>query len=111
MIEIIIFDYLNKHLTVPTFTEHQDAEPERFVLIDKTGGGKNNHLVNSTIVIQSYAESKYQASLLNEQVKSIMEKIDELAEISGIELNSDYDFTDQQTKRHRYQAVFDIYHY
>ena len=34
-----------------------------------------------------------------------------LNSISKIKLNSDYNFTDTETKEYRYQAVFDINHY
>ena len=49
--------------------------------------------------------------MLNEQVKEVVEQMIELPEISGIELNSDYNFTDEETKEYRYQAVFDINYY
>ena len=34
-----------------------------------------------------------------------------LDEIASVKLNSDYNFTDEETKQYRYQAVFDIKHY
>ena len=37
-----------------------------------------------------------------------MEDIVELDSISQAELNTDYNFTDTQTKRYRYQAVYDL---
>ncbi|MBA2796560.1 hypothetical protein [Streptococcus porcinus] len=111
MIEIIITNYLAENLNVPVFNEHQENEPDSFVLIDRTGGTKKNYLKTATIAFQSYAESKYKASLLNEELKQTIEKIEELPEISGVHLNSDYDYTDVQTKRYRYQAVYDINYY
>ncbi|OHX26861.1 hypothetical protein BKX95_07960 [Streptococcus iniae] len=111
MIELIIKQFLDGHLNVPSFFEHQADAPERFVMIEKTGGTKQDHLCSSTFAFQSYAESMYQAALLNEKLKEVVEKIEELPEISGIKLNSDYNFTDTQTKKYRYQAVFDINHY
>lgn len=111
MIEIIVTKYLSENLDVPVFNEHQENEPASFVLIDRTGGNKKNQLKSATFIFQSYAESKYKASLLNEKVKEVVEKMEILPEISGIHLNSDYDYTDVQTKRYRYQAVFDINHY
>lgn len=111
MIELIVFEYLKNHLSTPVYTEHQENEPDRFVIIDKTGGDKKNHIKSATIVLQSYAESKYEASLLNEKVKTVVESINELSEVSGVHLNSDYDYTDIQTKRYRYQAVYDINYY
>lgn len=111
MIEIIVYNYLNENLPVPVYTEKPSNAPKRFVLIDKIGSSKENHLKSSTIAFQSYAESKYQAAFLNEQVKEAIENMIVLDEIAGVSLNSDYNFTDTTTKEHRYQAVYEIYHY
>jgi hypothetical protein len=51
------------------------------------------------------------AALLNEKVKEKMEKITELDDICKCDLNSDYNYTDTNRKKYRYQAVFDIVHY
>ncbi|QBX15619.1 hypothetical protein Javan197_0033 [Streptococcus phage Javan197] len=53
----------------------------------------------------------YEAALLNERLKRVIEQLDRLPEVSGVHLNADYNFTDTATKRYRYQAVFDINHY
>jgi len=111
MIEIIVLNYLNKNLSVPAYTEKPSNAPHRYVLIDKTGSGESNHLPNATIAFQSYAESLYQAALLNKELKDTMKSIIELDEIRGITLNGDYNFTDTTTKEYRYQAVYDIRYY
>ena len=53
----------------------------------------------------------YEASLLNEKVKEAVEELIKLNIVSQVKLNSDYAFNDTETKRYRYQAVFDIHHY
>ncbi|KZK42749.1 Phage-associated protein [Lactococcus cremoris] len=53
----------------------------------------------------------YEAAKLNEKLKEVVEQLIELNEISNVSLNSDYNFTDTETKEYRYQAVFDINHY
>lgn len=111
MIEIIVLDYLNDNLPVPVYTEKPSNPPQRYVLIDKTGSGESNHLPNATIALQSYAESLYEAALLNKELKNTMKNIIELNEIRGITLNSDYNFTDTTKKQYRYQAVYDIRYY
>lgn len=111
MIELAIKQYLDGHLSAPSFLERDGEMPERFVLFEKTGGGKNNYLPSSTFAFQSYAKSMYEAALLNEELKAVVENLIELNEISSVKLNSDYNFTDTTTKEYRYQAVFDIKHY
>lgn len=111
MIEIIIKQYLDSHLSVPSFLEYPETPLPRFVIFEKTGSGKSNHLPSSTFAFQSYAESMYESAELNDEVKEVVENMIELDEIRSIKLNSDYNFTDTTTKEYRYQAVFDIKHY
>ena len=111
MIELVIKNYLDGHLDVPSFFEHQNGLKGNYVLIEKLSGGKRNTLKSSVFAFQSYADSLFESARLNEQVKEVVETMVELPEITGIQLNSDYNFTDTQTKKYRYQAVFDINYY
>lgn len=111
MIEIIIKNFLDTHLSVSSFLEKKGKMPLSYVLFEKAGSSKSNHLLSSTFVFQSYASSMYEAAKLNEQLKEVVERLIELNEISNVSLNSDYNFTDTETKEYRYQAVFDINHY
>lgn len=111
MIEIIIKQYLDSHLSVPSFLEQTGEMPDSYVLFEKTGSSKRNHLSSSAFAFQSYAKSMYDAAKLNEELKEVVENMIELDEISNVQLNSDYNFTDTTTKEYRYQAVFDINHY
>lgn len=111
MIEIVIKQFLDDHLSVPSFLERPKDPPEKYVLFEKTGSGKSNYLPSSTFAFQSYAPSLYEAALLNEELKEVVESMIVLNEMSKIKLNSDYNFTDTATKEYRYQAVYDINHY
>lgn len=111
MIETLILDYLTENLSVPVYMEMPADPPASFVLIEKTGSGMENHLKSALIVFQSYADTLYNAATLNEMVKDLMLEAADLPDISASRLNSDYNFTDTDTKKYRYQAVFDIYHY
>jgi len=111
MIEIIIKQFLDGHLSVPSFLQVPATKPTRYVVFEKTSSSKTNHLPVATIAFKSYAESMYEAAKLNEELKEVVENLIELDNIRGIKLNSDYNFTDTTTKQNRYQAVFDIKHY
>lgn len=111
MIEIIVKDYLSSVVDIPIVFEHQKNLPKRYILLEKTSGSRENYLNTSTIAIQSYAESLYEAARLNEKIKNLMYDLTTVAEVSKVSLNSDYNYTDTETKRYRYQAVFDIYYY
>lgn len=111
MIEITIINFLKTQLSVPVHSQKPSNPPQRYVVIDKIGSSKENYLLSSTIAFQSYAESKYEVALLNEQVKEAVENMITLNDVAGVYLNSDYNFTDTTKKEYRYQAVFEINHY
>ena len=111
LIEVIIKQYLDEHLDAPSFFDYPDTPPRRFVLIDRTSGGENEQLPNSTVALQSYGASKYEAMVLNDDLKKVVKAMTELGEISNVSLNADYNYPDLERKQQRYQAVFDIYHY
>lgn len=110
MIEKIVLDFLNSK-GFNTYCEEENNMPKEYVLIDKTGGGGDSMIRNATIAIQSFSISKIGAAELNEKIIAAMLDITELGDICRCELNSDYDFTDTQRKKYRYQAVFDITYY
>lgn len=111
MIELIVLEYLSEVLEAPVYLEKPKKAENAYVLIEKTGSGKENHLRSAVLAVQSYAGSMYQAACLNEQVKEAMDLIVELPEIARTSLDSDYNFTDTTTKEYRYQAVFRLVHY
>ena len=112
MIEVTVLNYLKSVLTDVTVTaEIRQGMGDKFVLIEKTGGGMSDRLLSSTFAIQSWAASIYDAMVLNERVKAAMLDLPSVKEVTSCSLNSDYNFTDTATKHPRYQAVFDVVHY
>lgn len=113
MIEKTLYEFLvASGLDAPVYTEIPKEPPSSFYLIEKTGSSMNNHIYSSTFAIQSYGTSLFESISMNEALKKVMLEgfiADPL--VSSIELNSDYNFTDLEEKRYRYQAVFDIIHY
>lgn len=109
MIEEIVLQYLNKALNVPVYMEiPQSTSSDSFVIIEKTGGSRENYINSATFALQSYGETKYLAATLNEKVKAAMDRIIELNSILKSEYNTDYDYTDTTKKKYRYQAVYDL---
>lgn len=113
MIETVLFEYLlGVFNDVPVFMEIPESGiPPRFILLEKTGGGFENQIGYATFAAQSYGASLADAATLNQRVIRAMLDAVILDEVSQVDLNSDYNFTDTTRKRHRYQAVFDITHY
>lgn len=112
MIEITLYDYLTEALDVPVYAEIPAAKPATYVTFEKTGSSLSNHIYSSMFAVQSYAPTLLGAAELNEVVKQAMLAAPEtVSEITSVDLNSDYNYTDPGTAQYRYQAVYDIYHY
>jgi len=112
MIEKTILDYLSDCLPdVPVYMEVPADRPAVFVVIEKTGSSRINHIDSATIAVQSYGATLYDAAALNERVKTAMLDSITLDSISRAALNSDYNYTDTASKHYRYQAVFDVTFY
>ena len=108
MIELTVLNYLSEKLTVPVYMETPEEIPESYVLIAKNGGGMENQIWSAMFAVQSIAPTLYDAAVLNETVIAAMLAMPDETEVSKCGLNSDYNFTDPDSKQYRYQAVFDI---
>ena len=111
MIEKTILDYLNEHLTVPAYMEEPINKPASYVLIERTGSSESDLIESTTLALQSYGASLYDAAALNIAVKAQIKQAVELPSVSAVYINSDYNFTDTETKRYRYQCVAVVTHY
>lgn len=116
MIEKTVLDYLisrdldgigsNVYLEVPV------NPPARYIVLEKTSSGSVNRIRSAMIAIQSIcSDSLYAAAQTNEAVIEAMETLaDQSDQVYSCRLNSDYNFTDPDTREYRYQAVFNIYY-
>lgn len=112
MIEKIIMDHLAKKLDVPVFGEVPENPPASYVVVVRSGGGgREDFLHNPMVLCRSYAATLAEAAKLNDRAVEAMDSLTECDEVSGCYLTGSYNFTDQETKQYRYQAVYNIYHY
>ena len=111
MIEATIKNYLLTVLSVPVYINVPPEPPASYVVIERTGGRTDEHIRNAMITVQSYGSTMYSAAELHESVIEHMEALITLDSISACGLSAEYNFTDRETKRYRYQAVFDITYY
>ena len=109
MIETVLLNYLIEKLDVPVYMEAPEHKPGTYVLIEKTGSRRRNRIDTATVAIQSIAPTLYGAAFLNESVKGALALLpDEERDVFRAEPDSDYNFTDTETKERRYQAVYHI---
>ena len=111
MIEITLLNHLNAELSVPVYMEIPTPIPERFYLLEKTGGNRENQICYATFALQSYGVSLADAANMNVLGINAMLRSVIHDSVSDCTLNSDYNFPDLSRKRHRYQAVFNLTHY
>lgn len=107
IVEKKIFDWLAVQLTCPVYVELPVSHADTFVKIQRTGSVGADGIRTATVAVQSYAPTLYAAAQLNETVKQKMLAMS-AENVFGVTLNSDYEFTNTNTKQRRYQAVFNI---
>ena len=112
MIAKELLDFLNADtiLDTPAYMEVPTALTD-FIILDQTGTSTTNHITTTTIAVQSYGATLWDAMQLNEKVKAAMKRFAELDIVTRVELQTDYNFTNTITKQYRWQAVFEITHY
>lgn len=111
MIEIILQDFLMEKLNIPVFMEEDPSRSDdQYILLEKTGETEANQVLTATMAIQSYSCSRLaDSALLNQEVKTAMKSFsDETTNIFRVRLAGNYNFTDTETKKYRYQAVYEI---
>ena len=85
------------------------AADGKYIIIEKTGSSTQDFITTASIVIKSYADSKYEVAQLNEKIKDVMlYQFIENDDISSVKLVTDYPYPDTAIKKERYQALFEI---
>ena len=109
MIETILLKYMSGRVDMPFYMEEPEDPPKEYGILEKTGGGGTNKINTAVFAVQSYGNSLEAAASRNlECKKAMLSAPDNLDSVSRVSLNSDYNYTDTETKRYRYQAVFNI---
>lgn len=107
-----IFNFL-KGMGFVCYMEEPVKKPSEYVLIEKTGSSDaGDGLYSSLYAFKSYSTSMNKASRLDDKVKAaVLGMPQNVPGVTDVTLNGDYNFTDTETKRYRYQAVFEITHF
>lgn len=112
MIELDIRNFINSSLDYPAYMELPSNPPDIFFIIEKVGGGQDEHIDTATIAIQTYAASMYLAASTAESlIDSMLNDFILLSNVAKVELNSSYNYPDTKVKKYRYQSLFEIYYY
>lgn len=109
IIEETVIAHLSAALSVPVYAEEPENPPESFVRLEKTGEARQNHIRAATLALQSFAPTLYGASELSGEVERAMDALpDASMDVYGSHFRGSYNFTDPQSRRYRYQAVYEV---
>ena len=111
MIEKIIKDYLSDTLGAAVVLEKPSPPPERYYLIEKTGGGREDTLHHTMLNIESHAPTLYETAQMHEAAMAAMLRAPVLDAVSKVKLNTEYNNTDTATKAYQYEAVYEVAHF
>ena len=112
-IEILIQRHLEGKTVYPAFLEEpaKPQRPPRYYIVARVGVSPENHIHHGRIAVQSYAPSLVEAMALNRAAYDAMQSLPELNAVTAAGLVSDYNFTDEETGRYRWQAVYAVNYY
>ena len=111
IIEKLYLNYLESVLEgIPVRMEEPEEPEASYVVLQKTGSSRENQLRTATFAVQSYGQTLYEAATLNDRVVEATLSMTTADGVFAAELNSDYEYTDTETKQYRYQAVLVIYY-
>ena len=111
MIETIVREFLQEKLGLPVTMEVPEDASGTFLVLERTGSTRNNQIRRANLAVQSYAPTMLEAAQLDDKAIEAMLELPELDGIGACRLERDYNFTDTETKRYRYQAVFSVTYY
>ena len=110
-IEQFVIEYLSgadELAGIPVSGSVRHPMPPKFVTVEMTGSSVRDFITSAAVAVQSWADTRAEAAALNDTVKTLMDAMISEPEISRSALDSSYNFTDLQTNKPRYQAVYEI---
>lgn len=90
------------------FLEVPSPRPERFVTVERTGGGRRDVRDLPSLAVQCWAKSRYEASELARAVAGCIEAFRAHPRIGRVEVSSVYNFPDLESGSPRYQMTVEI---
>lgn len=116
LIEQIVLEYLAQALgDIPVYMEIPSEHPETFVVITKSASGRSDLIDFITLEFRSYAPSKYESAVLDDEVKKALlgdgmtnYGIVELDQVASCKYGGGNDAPDTTEKRYRYRSYYNF---
>lgn len=110
-IESVLIGYVGQKTAVHTGGEIPGKRTGSYIVAQKRGGGKSNHIPSATMQFDCYAPTLFEACELSQKVIRAVEESTALDDIASVEFGGDYNSTDTERKVYCYTAMFEITHY
>lgn len=107
--KVVILFLMNSLNTENVYAERPVELPEEYYIVERTGKSEENQIQSATVVVQSISSvSLLRAAEMDHVMEGAMKYLITVPNVSRCKLNTSYNFTDEESKQYRYQAVFDI---
>lgn len=114
IIEARVIACLANHLSCRVAAEVPEDFPAdaALVVVSRLGERRENHLRRARLAVQSYGRSLLDAAARCEAAERALYALPaEDAGVSSCRVETSYNFTDETTKRYRYQSVVHVTYY
>ncbi len=109
MIEVTVKTYLESVLEgVSIYLETPEDVSGKFIVFQTIDRGEENQINEVTLEFRSYADSKYEAAVLDESLREAMKTFNE-GDITA-HLGGGNDDTDTTLKKYRYRCYYNLYY-
>lgn len=110
MIEVTVKEFLETALEgIPVYLETPNPLPEKFIVFQLIDRGIDNRINEVTLEFRSFADSKYDAALLDEALREAMDTMSEGTDIT-CHLGGGNDDQDATLKKYRYRCYYNLYY-
>lgn len=111
MIEAEVKDFLNTYFAgnVSVCLEIPKNMPEKFIVFQRVDMGREDYIEAVTLEFCSYADSKYEAALLDESLRDAMDSMHSTTDIS-CKISGGDDDMDTSLKKYRYRCYYNLHH-
>lgn len=85
-----------------------NPRPDRFITVERTGGAVGRFQDHPTVAVQTWAQSRTEASQLSGQVADVLRSFRFQPHIFNVNIQSNYNNPDPDSGQARYQIVADL---
>lgn len=109
-VEATVVAYLSGFAEIPVSTNVPTPRPPRFITVERTGGGKGRFQDFPTVAVQCWAESRYYAETLADEVAELLRVMRAaVPDAKRVDVGGVYNFPDPDSEHARFQVVVSIW--